>query len=113
MYIHINKFNSIFLTKDAMQIKVTVYVKKKEKGGRKECIYVCVCVISLSERIYKQKAQTKKKQKRKERGIHYVYVYSDIIQRDCYYVLLSSSFFSSVVAALLFAVEIDAATAAA
>lgn len=113
MYIHINKFNSIFLTKDAMQIKVTVYVKKKgEKGERKECIYVCVCVISLSERIYKQKAQTKK-QKRKERGIHYVYVYSDIIQRGCYYVLLSSSFFSSVVAALLFAVEIDAATAAA
>lgn len=73
---------------------------------------MCVCVISLSERIYKQKAQTKK-QKRKERGIHYVYVYSDIIQRGCYYVLLSSSFFSSVVAALLFAVEIDAATAAA
>ena len=29
-----------------MQIKVTVYVKKKkgEKGERKECIYVCVCV---------------------------------------------------------------------
>lgn len=93
MYIHINKFNSIFLTKDAMQIKVTVYVKKKgEKGERKECIYVCVCVISLSERIYKQKAQTKKN-KKERKGVSIMYMYIVISFRGiaimCCYLLHS------------------------